>query len=100
MALPIKRYEAKQFPKLKGLSGISDALLQSHLELYAGYVKNTNLLIEELGKMLAEGKAKGSDPAYAEMTRRIGFEENGILLHELYFANLAASPDQLSECTR
>ena len=95
-----KRYEAKQFPWLKGLNGISDGLLQSHLELYAGYVKNTNAILEELHKLLGEGKAKGTDPAYAEMTRRLGFEENGILLHELYFANLASEPDPLASFPR
>src|SRR2546426_2406835 len=94
------RYEARQFPRLKGLAGISDALLQSHLELYAGYVKNTNTLLEELGKLRAEGRVKATDPAYAELTRRLGFEENGVLLHELYFANLAAEPDPISAAPR
>ena len=28
----MKRYEPKQFPRLKGLSGISDALLQDHFD--------------------------------------------------------------------
>lgn len=90
------KYEAKQFPRLKGLKGISDALLQSHLELYAGYVKNTNLIGDELSKLQAEGRAKATDPAYAELNRRLGFEENGILLHELYFQNLAAEPDPIA----
>ncbi len=89
-----KRYEARQFPRLKGLSGISDQILQSHLELYAGYVKNTNAILEELGKV------KPQDLAYAELTRRLGFEENGILLHELYFGNLRAEPDPLAASPR
>ena len=93
-----RRYEAKQFPRLKGLSGISDALLASHVELYAGYVKNTNAINDELAKLQSEGRAKGTDAAYAELTRRVGFEENGILLHELYFANLTAEPDPIAEC--
>jgi Fe-Mn family superoxide dismutase len=94
------KYEAKQFPRLKGLAGISDQILQNHLELYAGYVKNTNAIIDELAKMQAEGRAKGTDPAYAEMTRRLGFEENGVLLHELYFGNLKAEPDPISAAPR
>jgi Fe-Mn family superoxide dismutase len=40
----MKRYEPEQFPRLKGLSGISDGLLQDHLKLYEGYLKNTNEL--------------------------------------------------------
>ena len=95
-----RRYEAKQFPRLKGLSGISDALLASHVELYAGYVKNTNAINDELAKLQSEGRAKGTDAAYAELTRRVGFEENGILLHELYFANLTAEPDPIAGSPR
>ncbi|MGZ6143606.1 MAG: Fe-Mn family superoxide dismutase, partial [Myxococcales bacterium] len=93
----MKRYEPKQFPRLKGLSGISDTLLQDHLKLYEGYVKNTNELNSQLESLLKEGKAKGTNPAFAEMTRRLGFEYCGMILHELYFANLAPEPDPLNK---
>jgi len=83
-----KRYEPKQFPRLKGLSGISDSLLADHLKLYEGYVKNTNELNAQLEALLKEGKAKGTNPAFAEMTRRLGFEYGGMVLHEYYFGNL------------
>jgi Fe-Mn family superoxide dismutase len=91
----MKRYEPKHFPRLKGLSGISDALLADHLKLYEGYVKNTNELRGQLDGMLKEGKAKGTNPAFAEITRRLGFEYAGMILHELYFSNLVATPDPL-----
>ncbi|HEU0052445.1 MAG TPA: hypothetical protein VFQ39_04675, partial [Longimicrobium sp.] len=77
-----KRYEPKRFPRLKGLSGISDALLQDHLKLYEGYVKRTNTLTEKLQALTSEGKAAGADPVFAELTRRLGFEYNGLVLHE------------------
>ena len=93
----MKRYEPKQFPRLKGLSGISDGLLQDHLKLYEGYVKNTNELNGQLEGLLKEGKAKGTNPAFAEMTRRLGFEYCGMILHELYFSNLAPEPDPLNK---
>ncbi len=95
----MRRYEARQFPKLKGLSGISDALLQDHLKLYQGYVKNSNLIIEELEGMAKAGKAAGTNLAYAELTRRLGFETDGVILHELYFANLAPEPEPLAKDT-
>ena len=44
----MKRYEPKPFPRMKGLSGISDGLLQDHIKLYEGYVKNTNELNAQL----------------------------------------------------
>ncbi|MFN2546407.1 MAG: Fe-Mn family superoxide dismutase [Myxococcales bacterium] len=93
----MKRYEPKQFPRLKGLSGISDGLLQDHLKLYEGYVKNTNELDSQLEGLLKDGKAKGTNPAFSEMTRRLGFEYCGMVLHELYFSNLVAEPDPLNK---
>ena len=93
--LRMKRYEPKQFPRLKGLSGISDALLQDHLKLYEGYVKNVNELNQELTEMIKGKKPKGTDPAFAELTRRLGFEYGGMVLHELYFGNLLPEPDAL-----
>jgi len=92
----MKRYEAKQFPRLKGLSGISDTLLQDHFKLYEGYVKNTNELNTQLEGMLKDGKAKATNPAFAELTRRLGFEYGGMVLHEHYFGNLAPEPDPLN----
>jgi superoxide dismutase, Fe-Mn family len=93
----MKRYQPKQFPRLKGLSGISEALLQDHLKLYEGYVKNTNELRAQLDGMLKEGKAKASNPAFAEITRRLGFEYAGMILHELYFSDLRPEPDPLEK---
>ena len=74
---------------LSGLSGISDRTLEMHLDLYRGYVKNTNLLTEQLAEMRDKGRAGAANPAYAELTRRLGFEYGGMVLHEYYFGNLA-----------
>src|SRR5262245_58101537 len=82
-------YKAQEF-KLSGLKGISDRTLEMHLSLYEGYVKNTNALTEKLAEMTHKKKASGKDPAYAELTRRLGFEYGGMVLHEYYFENLAA----------
>lgn len=81
--------------KLSGLQGISDRTLEVHFGLYEGYVKNTNLLREQLYTMRESGKVAGSDPAFAELTRRLGFEYNGMRLHELYFDNLCTKPTEL-----
>jgi Fe-Mn family superoxide dismutase len=82
-------YKAKQF-KLGGLLGISDQTLEMHFGLYEGYVKNTNLLMEQISAIIRKKQASGQDPAYAELTRRLGFEFGGMVLHEYYFENLAA----------
>jgi Fe-Mn family superoxide dismutase len=78
---------AKKFD-LNGLQGISDHTLEVHFGLYEGYVKNANLLDEKIADMVKNGKASGADPNFAELTRRLGFEYNGVVLHEYYFENL------------
>lgn len=87
----VKSYTPKQW-SLQGLHGISDATLEMHFGLYEGYVKNTNLLNERLAEIRASGKGAGSDPAFSELVRRLGFEYNGMRLHEYYFDNMTARP--------
>src|ERR1035437_10902106 len=80
-------YKAKTFD-LSRLTGISDNPLEVHFGLYAGYVKNTNLLNEQLVTLQQAGQGLSTNPSYAEITRRLGFEYNGMVLHEWYFGNL------------
>jgi len=81
-------YTPKQF-NLSGLKGISDKTLEMHFKLYEGYVKGVNDLNEKIAEVLADGKVdKEEIPAYSELTRRLGFEYNGMVLHEYYFGNL------------
>jgi Fe-Mn family superoxide dismutase len=81
-------YRARQFD-LSGLTGISDRTLETHFKLYEGYVKETNRLNEKLAEFLADGRVDQEEmPAYSELTRRLGFEYNGMVLHEHYFENL------------
>jgi Fe-Mn family superoxide dismutase len=86
MAQP--NYKPREF-SLSGLSGISDRTLEMHIALYEGYVKNTNLLLEELKEISLKGNVSGKNPEYTELTRRLGFEYGGMVLHEYYFENLA-----------
>jgi superoxide dismutase, Fe-Mn family len=87
----ISAYTPKKWD-LSGLQGISDDTLQIHFGLYEGYVKNTNTLNERIGDLRSSGKNTGSDPAYAELVRRLGWEFNGMRLHEYYFDNLTKNP--------
>lgn len=84
----IKSYKPANFSHLKGLTGISNHQIEAHLELYRGYVTNTNKLNEEIAELAARGN-KPAPPELAEMKRRLGFEYNGMVLHEYYFGNLA-----------
>jgi len=78
-------YQAKEF-NLSGLNGISDKTLETHFGLYKGYVTNTNKLNDIISEMVENKKT--TDPAFAELTRRLGFEYNGMVLHEYYFGNM------------
>jgi Fe-Mn family superoxide dismutase len=81
-------YQAREF-NLSGLNGISDQTLEMHFKLYEGYVKETNKLSEAIYKFIQDGQVDQEEmPAYSELTRRLGFEYNGMVLHEYYFDNL------------
>jgi Fe-Mn family superoxide dismutase len=60
-----------------------------HFKLYEGYVKETNRLTEQIAEYLKNGRVSREEMlAYSELTRRLGFEYNGMVLHEYYFGNL------------
>lgn len=79
-------YTAKDYSKIVGMEGFSETLLKNHFTLYQGYVTNTNKVLDALDLMLKEGKT--GNPEFAEMKRRLGWEFNGMRLHEYYFENL------------
>lgn len=79
-------YAAKDYLKLIGMQGFSETLLKNHFTLYQGYVTNTNKVLDSLDQMAKE--AKTGLPEFAELKRRLGWEFNGMRLHEYYFENL------------
>ena len=79
-------YTAKDYKSLIGMKGFSDTLLNNHFTLYQGYVTNTNKVLDTLATILKDGKV--GTPEYAELKRRLGWEFNGMRLHEYYFENL------------
>lgn len=79
-------YAPKKYDRLIGLPGFSDQLILNHFTLYQGYVNNFNKLNDILVQM--EKDDKFGTPEYAELNRRLGWEFNGMRLHEYYFENL------------
>jgi len=77
-------YTAQKHLKPRTLSGISDEQIDQHWGLYEEYVKNTNEILDELGK------AESGSLHWSELKRRLGVEFNGMVLHEYYFGNLSA----------
>lgn len=86
-------YEPLNFDRLLGTKGFSDQLLKNHFALYQGYVTNTNKLTDLLNTFLREGKS--GTPEYAELKRRLGWEFNGMRLHEYYFGNMTKGGAEL-----
>jgi superoxide dismutase, Fe-Mn family len=89
----VKTYKEQAFDHLKGLDGISDGQVEEHLKLYAAYVKNVNTLNEHLAELRGKAKPGAPSPEFAELNRRLGFEYNGMILHEYYFSNLKKAAD-------
>lgn len=79
-------YAPKDYAKLMGMEGFSETLLKNHFTLYQGYVTNTNKVLDTLDQMNKDGKT--ATPEFAELKRRLGWEFNGMRLHEYYFENL------------
>lgn len=90
----MQKFEEKKFeiPKLKG---ISEKNIEEHLKLYAGYVKNANLILEKLEEMMPESEKNAY--AMGEVQRRFGFEYNGMRNHEIYFGSLENDSKDLEE---
>ncbi|MEK7087979.1 MAG: Fe-Mn family superoxide dismutase [Patescibacteria group bacterium] len=79
----MKKFEEKKFniPKLKGISGKN---IEEHLKLYAGYVKNANLILERVNELVQNAEKYAYE--LAELQRRFAFEFDGMRNHEYYFA--------------
>jgi Fe-Mn family superoxide dismutase len=90
-------YTAKTF-SLPELTGISQKQVDVHLALYQGYVKHTNLILETIEKLRTEGAA---EKAYLinELRRRLGFEFDGMRMHEYYFDQLEGGAQPITSGT-
>jgi Fe-Mn family superoxide dismutase len=82
-------YAPKDFARLIGMAGFSETLLKNHFTLYQGYVTNTNKVLDTLDQMAKDGRTAA--PEFAELKRRLGWEFNGMRLHEYYFENLGGT---------
>lgn len=80
------QYQAREF-EFSQVKGISPEALADHMHLYRGYVENTNKLLQ-VALEVKTGNGKQPDPE--GWVRRLAFEFNGMVLHELFFEALRA----------
>lgn len=78
------QYKPKKFPNLRK-SFLSKKAQEIHAGLYEGYVSNTNKSQEKIRS------GDKSSPELSEVRRRLGWEWNGMRLHELYFKALGGN---------
>ena len=90
----MKKFEEVKF-NIGPLKGISAKNVAEHLKLYAGYVKNTNLIIEKIDEYAKD--AEKNAYVIGELQRRFGFEFNGMRNHEYYFKSLEGGAKNLPE---
>ncbi len=87
------KYTEQKF-NIPELKGISRKTTEEHLKLYAGYVKNANLINEKIGEYMKDGEKHAY--ALGELHRRFSFEFNGMRNHEYYFRAFEGGPNSAS----
>lgn len=85
-------YTARTFT-IPELHGISQKQIDVHLGLYQGYVKHVNLLQEQI-QTLSTQDAVAHAYAIECLRRRLGWEFNGMRMHEFYFPQFEGGPTQ------
>lgn len=88
-------YAARTF-KIPALKGLSEKQLKVHLALYEGYVKHLNVILDTI-KELREKDAEKNAFVINELRRRMGFEFDGMRMHEYYFEQLEDEAKEPSE---
>ncbi len=78
----MQKYEEQKF-NIPELKGISKKTIEVHLKLYAGYVKHTNLIMDQIEEFAKDSEKNAF--VLGELQRRFGFEFDGMRNHEYYF---------------
>jgi len=90
----MKTFAVKTF-NIAELKGISKETIEDHLKLYAGYVNNTNLILQKLEELSQDPTKNAYE--LAEVQRRFGFEYDGMRNHEIYFEALSNGRKDISK---
>jgi Fe-Mn family superoxide dismutase len=79
------QYTARTF-NVPEVPGISKKQIDVHLGLYQGYVDHVNKIYELLERLGSEAEKNAF--AITQVRRQLGFEFDGMRLHEIYFNDL------------
>jgi Fe-Mn family superoxide dismutase len=91
--------QAKTFPALASVEGITQNQLNQHLELYNGYVKKINDIEKQIAAIPADelSQANSAYSPFRELHLEQSYALNGVVLHEYYFENLGGGKKQPTE---
>jgi len=84
----MEQYQEKKF-NLPEMNGLSKKQIDLHLGLYAGYIKNINILRAKINEYKEDSEKYAL--ALSELVRRLAFEWDGMRMHEYYFEALGGS---------
>lgn len=79
-----------QIPELKGISAKN---IEEHLKLYAGYVKFSNYIQNQITELAKDAEKNAYE--LGELQRRFAFEYDGMRNHEIYFASFEGGSQPL-----
>src|SRR5689334_7571576 len=77
----------RQF-RIEPFGGISEAAIKAHLELYKGYAEQTDSVLRQLDTPPPATPLPPALTPRETLARRLSFEGNGAVLHELFFEQL------------
>lgn len=90
--------QARTFPNLQTVEGISQNQLNAHLELYNGYVKKINEIDAQIkGRTPDLAAMNATYSAYRELHVEQTYALNGVILHEYYFENMGSGGKTIPE---
>lgn len=82
-------FVVRDYTHLYKMKGFDKNLLSMHFQLYAGYVKNTNKIMQDLEVLNQQRNTRTLE--YGALKRMLSWEYDGMRLHELYFDNLGGN---------
>jgi Fe-Mn family superoxide dismutase len=84
--------QAKEFPNLATVEGISQNQLTQHLGLYQAYVKKINEITASINSAVIDPSLmNGTYSPFRELHVEQTFALNGVVLHEYYFENIGGA---------
>lgn len=85
--------QAKSFPNLATVDGISQNQLNQHQDLYKGYVKKINDIDQQIRTISAEvlSQSNATYNPFRELHLEQTYALNGVILHEYYFENMGGT---------